>query len=48
MPERHRQGQELTRHHTQENSMSKDYKDLLVALNIGKSKVVAVVAELKG
>lgn len=28
--------------------MSKDYKDLLVALDIGTSKVVAVVAELKG
>ncbi len=28
--------------------MSKDYKDLLVALDIGTSKVVAIVAELKG
>lgn len=28
--------------------MSKDYKDLLVAFDIGTSKVVAVVAELKG
>jgi cell division protein FtsA len=28
--------------------MSKDYKDLLVGLDIGTSKVVAVVAELKG
>ena len=28
--------------------MSKDYKDLLVSLDIGTSKVVAVVAELKG
>lgn len=28
--------------------MSKDYKDLLVSLDIGTSKVVAIVAELKG
>src|ERR1700761_6464777 len=28
--------------------MSKDYKDLLVALDIGTAKVVAIVAELKG
>src|ERR1700730_6541461 len=28
--------------------MSKDYKDLLVSLDIGTAKVVAVVAELKG
>ncbi|WP_118182263.1 cell division protein FtsA [Paraburkholderia phosphatilytica] len=28
--------------------MSKDYKDLLVALDIGTSKVVAIVAELRG
>ena len=28
--------------------MSKDYKDLLGALDIGTSKVVAIVAELKG
>src|ERR1700759_4841394 len=28
--------------------MSKDYKDLLVALDIGTAKVVAIVAELRG
>ena len=28
--------------------MSKDYKDLLVSLDIGTSKIVAIVAELKG
>ncbi|XHO05990.1 Cell division protein FtsA [Ralstonia syzygii] len=30
-----------------ENAMSKEYKDLLVGLDIGTSKVVAVVAELR-
>ncbi|EAY62907.1 Cell division protein FtsA [Burkholderia cenocepacia PC184] len=48
VPDRYRQAQEVTRDHTQEHFMSKDYKDLLVSLDIGTSKVVAIVAELKG
>ena len=33
-------------HPVRENAMSKEYKDLIVGLDIGTSKVVAMVAEI--